>query len=115
MTASLWAALAGWLPAFVLTQAIEAPIYRLGARATWATALLASALTHPLVWFVFPALVEGTIGYAPMVVLAEIFAVAVEAAWLAHRGVRQPVAWSTAANAASLAGGLGSRHLLGWP
>ena len=63
----------------------------------------------------FPALVEGTIGYAPMVVLAEIFVVVVEAAWLAHRGVRQPVAWSTAANAASLAGGLGSRHLLGWP
>lgn len=112
---SPWAALAGWLPAFVLTQAIEAPIYRWGARATWATALLASAMTHPFVWFVFPALFEDRLGYAPMVVLAEAFAVAVEAAWLAHRAVRRPAVWSVVANAASLAVGLGARHLVGGP
>ncbi len=112
---SPWAALAGWLPAFVLTQAIEVPIYRWGARATWATAMVASALTHPLVWFAFPALFEGALGYVPMVVLAEVFAVAVEAAWLAHRAVRRPAVWSVAANAASLAIGLGTRYVVGWP
>lgn len=112
---SLWAALSGWLPAFVLTQAIEAPIYRLGARAGWATALLASALTHPIVWFAFPALLEGAVGYAPMVVLAEAFAVAVEAAWLAYRGVRRPVVWSVVANAASATVGLLLRQTVGLP
>lgn len=112
---SPWAALAGWLPAFVLTQMIEVPIYRWGARATWATALLASALTHPLVWFAFPALFEGALGYVPMVVLAEVFAVVVEAVWLARRGVRRPVMWSAVANAASVTLGLLLRLTTGLP
>ncbi|MBL8359834.1 MAG: hypothetical protein JNN18_05015 [Rubrivivax sp.] len=112
---SLWAALVGWLPAFVLTEVIEAPIYRLGVRASWAGALLASALTHPLVWFVFPALFEDALGYWPMVALAEVFAVGVEAAWLAHRGARRPLVWSAVANAASVAVGLALRHTVGVP
>ena len=51
-------------------------------------AALASLLTHPIVWFVFPALVTGTLGY---LLAAEGFAWLVEAGifWLATR--RDPV------------------------
>lgn len=112
---SLGAALAAWLPAFLLTEAVEAPIYRHAAGARWPAALLASAWTHPLVWFAFPVLFEGALGYVPMVVLAEAFAIGVEAAWLAHRGVRRPIVWSAVANGASVGVGLALRWVVGWP
>jgi hypothetical protein len=49
------------------------------------------------------------------VALAEAFAVAVEALWLSRFGVRRSVWLALAANAASVAVGLTSRWLWGWP
>ncbi len=117
-------ALLAWARAFVFTQIVEAPIYRrlLGVR--WAAALGASALTHPNVWFVFPWLGRRLdVGYVPMVVAAEVFAWLAEAAFLtqasraapAARGWRVVLAGAFAANAASVALGLGSRRLFGVP
>jgi hypothetical protein len=109
-----------WLVAFLFTQAVELPFWilaqrrggrRPGAppRPSLGTAALvglgASALTHPIVWFVFPSL-QPWIGYWPMVALAELFAVGVEAAYIRAEGVRHGVVWSLAANAASFALGI---------
>jgi hypothetical protein len=98
-----------WLQAFVFTQLVEVPIYRRALGGRTAVAFGASALTHPVVWFVFPRLGLG--GYAASLVGAELFAVLVEAAWLRAFGLRRALAWSAAANAASLALGLASRAL----
>lgn len=103
-----------WLVAFVLTQAFEVPLY-LRAGASWRTALLASTLTHPVVWFVFPLLGRWGLGYWGMVVAAELFAVSLEALWLSFNGVRRALGWSLLANATSLGGGLLLRAMFGWP
>ncbi len=109
-----------WLVAFLFTQAVELPFWTLALRRggrrdgaaerpAWPAALLialgASALTHPVVWFVFPAL-KPAMGYWPMVALAELFAVGVEAAYMRAEGVRHALAWSLAANAASFSLGI---------
>jgi hypothetical protein len=114
-----------WLLAFAFTQAVELPIWvaalrrggrREGARSrpTLLVAVLvalgASALTHPVVWFVFPAL-RPAVGYWPMIALAEAFAVGVEALYMHAEGVRGALWWSLAANAASLILGV----LILWP
>ena len=104
-----------WLGAFCLTQAIELPVYlaaqrgaeRSRARAL-AVAFAASALTHPVVWYLFPLLprtwgcVASTRCWYQQFVLAELFAVLVEAAWLQRRGVRRPLLWSLLANGLSV-------------
>jgi hypothetical protein len=111
-------ALLGWLGAFCLTQALETPVYLLAQRASGrsglgalAVAFAASAWTHPIVWFVFP-LLPRTWGCAAsircwyqQVVLAEAFAVLVEAAWLWRRGVPRALLWSLAANGLSFTAG----------
>lgn len=104
-----------WLGAFALTQAVEVPIYRLALPGRWRlpVAFGASALTHPVVFFVFPAVWPG--GYWSGVAAAEAFAVLAEAAWLSAWGARLSVAWALAANGASLAVGLTSRAIWGWP
>lgn len=109
--------LLAWLGGFAVTQAIEVPLYARalrGRRGRWAVAFGASALTHPVVWFAFPAWLGGW-PYVRQVALAEAFAVAVEALWLGAWGVRRSVVWALAANAASVAVGLTSRALWGWP
>jgi hypothetical protein len=103
-----------WLAAFLLTQVLEAPIYR-RAGASWRTALLASTVTHPVVWFGFPLLGRVGLGYWGMVAAAETFAVGLEALWLSTHGVRRALAWSLLANATSVCGGLLLRALFGWP
>ena len=103
-----------WLAAFLLTQAVEAPGYR-RAGASWGTALLASTFTHPALWLGFPALRGLGLGYWGTVALAEALVVAVEAAWLAARGLRNTLAWSLLANALSVAVGLLLRALVGFP
>jgi hypothetical protein len=101
-------ALAGWLAAFTLTQLIEIPIHARALRGTerrWLMAFVASALTHPFVYFGFAMLMTpGTIRYA---LVAESFAVAVEAWWLERcAGGRltttDAVLWSLVANASSV-------------
>ncbi|MEM1032709.1 MAG: hypothetical protein AAGN82_20350 [Myxococcota bacterium] len=105
-----------WLLAFAFTQAVEVGVYRraLGdsMRRPWLWALVPSAVTHPWVWFAFPL---APVGYRTMVVLAEAFAVGVEALLLRRWGVRRALAWSLVANGLSLGLGLASRHLFGLP
>jgi hypothetical protein len=97
-----------------VTQAVEVPIYTRALRGRWTVAFAASLITHPVVWFGFPAWCQS-LGYVREVLLAEAFAVAVEALWLRLWGVRRSVWWSLGANAASVAVGLTSRALFGWP
>ncbi len=108
--------IAAWLGAFAFTQVIEAPIYARALRhrpRRWLWALGASALTHPVVFFVVPRVWPG--GYWSGVAVAEAFAVAAEAAYLSALGVPLSLAWSLAANAASAGLGLASRAAFGWP
>ena len=106
--------LSSWLLAFALTQLVEVPIH---ARALaepgsgprrWWLAFAASAITHPFVYVGFTwLLTPGTLAYA---LLAESFAVIVEAWWL-RRCAPERLAWADAllwslvANAASVAVG----------
>ncbi len=104
-----------WLTAFVFTQLIEIPVYRRVLRASVWAAFGASAITHPLVWFVFfhPA-VPG--GYWGKVVAAELFAWLAEAAYFRFVfGRGWALVGSLAANAASFGLGMLSRHLFGVP
>ena len=50
-----------------------------------------------------------------MVLLAESFAIAVEALYLRAFDVRRAIAWSLLANGASVTLGLLSRAAFGWP
>ena len=107
-----------WVAAFVLTQAVEMPIYRCGLGASWRAAFAASAITHPIVWFVFfsPAVSMQTVGYWPRFAAAEAFAWLVEGAWLAWAtGRPRPLVWSAIANGASVAVGLVLRAWIDWP
>lgn len=112
-----------WLAAFVFTQIVELPIYLVAiARSRGTTsfprdavvAFGASAITHPIVWFVFPALFPAR-AYVAMIASAEVFAVVVEAAWLRAFGVRRALAWSIVANGTSFGLGMLSRALFGMP
>ena len=122
--------LAHWAFAFVFTQVVEMPIYMRGLRVSPLKAFGASALTHPVVWFVIPSVWSALYGWAarsgfPALspsaqfigygVLAEGFAVAGEAAYFHALGVKKALRWSLAANAVSAVIGLLSTRLFGWP
>lgn len=125
-----------WLAAFGLTQLIEMPIYRhgLGAR-PWA-AFGASAITHPIVWFVIPGVWrslyiwgiqwDGRLRLSPAMylwgygVLAEGFAVLAEGIYFwALFGKAQPrgrcFRWALIANFASAMAGFLLNRCFGWP
>ena len=87
-----------YLIIFAATVALELPVWlvglwrRAGGARAIAVAVGMNAITHPIVYWVFPLLVRG---YWPMVAWAELFAVAAEtgivwgvmrgAAWRYHR------------------------------
>ena len=118
-----------WLGAFVFTQAVECPIYMWALKrrpGSWtlrlAIAFGASAITHPVVWFVIPWLwnaLDRVGGYWGMVVVAELFAVLVEGIYLrlVHPARSQALAlgWALGANLASVTLGFASRAYFGWP
>ncbi|MBW2454723.1 MAG: hypothetical protein JRI68_09435 [Deltaproteobacteria bacterium] len=114
-----------WLGAFVFTQVVECPIYVRALRAEKrplpakvVLAFAASAITHPIVWFVIPAVwmnAEQFGGYWTMVAIAEAFAVGVEAAYFWALGLRRPWLWALGANVASAGLGFLSRAAFGWP
>jgi hypothetical protein len=106
--------LSEWAVAFFFTQLFELPIYWRASRSL-KVGFLASAITHPVVWFGFPRLMSLGLGYWPMVVLAECFAVGVEAGWLSFNGVKRPFAWSLGANLCSVTLGFLMRETLGFP
>ena len=104
----------GWLVAFFFTQLFEMPIFW-KASGSLRVAFFASAMTHPIVWFVFPMVMDHGVGYWPMVVLAEMFAVLGEAGWLRFNGVPLPLLWSFVANLFSVGCGLALREVAGFP
>lgn len=106
--------LGGWIVGYVFTQAIEVPLY-LRVTGRWSTSLLASTLTHPFVWFVFPAVCPLEWGYWGMVAAAETFAVTAEAAWLKVNGTNRALTIAFVVNAASAIGGLLLRSVFGVP
>ena len=110
MLSALW----GWFVAFFFTQLFEMPVYWKATRSL-RVGFFASAITHPVVWFVFPLLMEHGVDYVPMVVLAELFAVLVEAWWLRFNGISKPLLWSLGANAFSASMGFVLRALFGFP
>jgi hypothetical protein len=113
-----------WLAAFAFTQYVEVPLWAealekygankrgFGARA--AIGFGASALTHPVVWFVFPRIVP--FGYWPMVGAAETFAVVAEALYMKAFGLRR-ARDSSIASGRRRSSRLGflCRWLFGWP
>ncbi len=105
-----------WFFAFLFTQAVEVPLY-LRVTASWRVAFLASLITHPIVWFVFPRLWPWTSmpGYWGMVLGAETFAVVAEAAWLHRNHVHRALFWAAVVNATSTCVGLGLRACFGAP
>lgn len=102
-----------WVQAFLITQALEVPVYLLGTRGSrlsWplrvGVALGASALTHPAVWFVLPPLLEPRLGWWGFFAVAESFAVLAEWGYLRAFDVERPLGLSAAANGVSLTFGL---------
>jgi hypothetical protein len=110
-----------WFLAFSTTQVVEIPIY-LGAtagrpwrRRLWIAAM-ASTITHPIVWTT-GLVIRPYLPYLLYVLIAETFAVVVEALWLRHHGVQQAFWWSLTANATSVAvvfNWLSLRAIMGW-
>jgi hypothetical protein len=100
-----------WLRAFLFTQLVEVPIYRYGLRTSLLRAFGASAITHPIVWWVHA---HWAAPWAVRTTAVELFAVLVEAIWFAVTyGMRRGLFWSTIANAASLGLGLLSYRWFG--
>lgn len=108
-----------WFRAFAFTQVVEAPIYRRLLGCTWGQALMASTITHPFVWFVFPELRHVThLSYVSVSILAELFAWWVEALYfylVTKAGFRRALLVSLLANGTSVSLGLLSRALFGAP
>lgn len=108
------AAFRDWLFAFVFTQAVEVPVYAVGLRVPVLVAFGASAITHPLLWFVFFPYVP--LPYLAKLALGELLVLVVEAAYFALLFRRQrALLWSAIANGASLGTGMLARWLWGMP
>lgn len=103
-----------WLLAFAFTQLVEVPLYRYVLGCSLARAFGASALTHPVIWFVlFPLLGWD---HVAKVWLAEAFAWSAETLWFARTyGLGRSAMASLSANAASFALGMLCRELFGIP
>lgn len=112
-----------WLIAFAFTQAVEAPLYVLAQKnmrpmpERWAIAFAASAITHPLVWYVIPELgveIHPAIAGWWSVLLSECFAVLAEALWLRAFRVEHAFFFALLANVTSFTLGLFLYTYLGW-
>ncbi|MBL9160946.1 MAG: hypothetical protein JNJ70_25930 [Verrucomicrobiales bacterium] len=98
-----------WLQAYLLTQAVEVPVYLYAGRSLpaslrWFLALAASTVTHPVVWYVFP---WSTVPWWICFWGAESFAVVVEGAMGRALGLARPWLWALVANSASVLVGFG--------
>ncbi len=97
-----------WHLAFLLTLVLEVPVYVLmtrGAVPAWHGALagiLCSAVTHPLLWFIWTRVI-ATIGYVPYVVSGELLVAATETGILFL--VCRPLRWGRALLASLMANG----------
>ena len=101
-----------WPIAFLLTQITEIIV----ALFLWKEApkqkvilfvFLASALTHPIIWFIFPQFArEYEWNYNTFLLFAEGYAYGVEILWYMAMRVPRPILLSCAANTASFGLGL---------
>ncbi len=109
-----------WLVAFAFTQVVEVPVWAVALKGRpWSHRLglgfAASAITHPVVWFVLPPLLRPSLGWWGYLLIAEAFAVAVEALFLRAFGLRDALLWAVLANGLSAGLGFTFRQLFGWP
>jgi hypothetical protein len=103
-----------WLIAFLFTELVEVPVYSTGLRVGLLPAFGASAITHPLLWYVFFPYVP--LPYLWKMVIGEALVFFIEAAYFAFVFRRKrALLWSALANGASLGLGLLSRHWFGVP
>jgi hypothetical protein len=105
-----------WLYAFAFTQAVEIPIYMRPLKGRYVVAFGASAITHPVLWFVCPLIpfFRDQNG----IYCAEGLVVLVEAVWIYCFGVRPPLQaliWSGVANGMSYGLGLVSQYFFNFP
>jgi len=109
--------LLAWLRAFAFTQLVEVPIYVRGARVSAAQGFVASALTHPVLWFVIFPLSPAS--YDTTTVVGELWVWLTEAAYLRlmryEPRLHRALLWSLIANGASLGLGELCRLLVGYP
>jgi hypothetical protein len=95
-----------WAIAFLLTEAVETPIYAVALRRfnmiqRLVLALVASLLTHPWVWLFVSA--RSADEYWSSVAISEIAAVLVEAGYLRTLAIPSALGWSALANGLSMA------------
>ena len=103
-----------WIVAFSLTQMIEITVGLLiwrkekGSLSRKIGILFgASALTHPLVWFVFPKMsAEWGLTYPEYLLMAEAYAYCVEAFYYFSLRISRPILLSTVTNSCSFLTGL---------
>ena len=125
---------AGWIRAFAFTQTIEVPLYLLAFYLPWlrgrladgqprpalswafrvGVAFLCSLLTHPVVWFGFPRLIDSAENYVAMVIAAETFAVTSEALILWAVRLRYALVVAFVVNTTSMSLGFLLRYLTHW-
>lgn len=109
-----------FIAAYALTLAVEIPVLLVllgkqhGWKLTARNGIVASSLTLPFVWFVFPSL---GLGYWPALAVSEIFAFAAEAgiyfALFKKIGARRAIVASAACNSASFILGMAADSFLG--
>ena len=101
--------LLAWLVAFAFTEIVEVPIYRRMLRSSFLEAFGASAVTHPLLWWVWVPWMRARFGYVVYAATGEALVVLVEALWfwlLFGRPRGRSFAASVVANGASYVLGL---------
>jgi hypothetical protein len=117
MTSFLFSpAVRSWFMAFLLTQAVEVPIWQWSLRPRPLLQRLIigfgpTLLTHPLLWMLWP--LGFPRNYWVAVAVGETGVVLAEAAYIRLWGVKAPLAWSLLANSASFLTGLLWRFLFG--
>jgi len=105
-----------WVVAFAFTEIIEVPIYRRMLGSKFLEAFGASAVTHPLLWFVFVPAVRGHLTYVQYAAIGEVSVLLLEAAWFRFLFKREKaLLGSLVANGASYFLALVAHALFGWP
>ncbi len=127
--------IARWSIAFALTQLVETPLYVYAQsvrtkttaellpspdavrplRERIALAFIASAMTHPLLWFVFWPLASSAFSYSTTVFLGEALVMFIEGSLFVVFGLPRPYVWAILVNTASVIVGLVVRELFGFP
>jgi hypothetical protein len=104
-----------WLRSFIFTELVEVPIYARAFGCSLWVAAGASALTHPIVWFVFFSSAWQA-SYLTRACCSELFAFLAEAAYFHYAfHKKRALLWSAVANFASFSLGMICRCYFGLP